>query len=218
MKTTILFDLDGTLIDSTEAILDSFYYACNKCAQIKPTKEDIVRLIGHPLDFMFAHLGAKDVQTCVDTYKERYRLISKEKTILLPKAKEAVELASKFAKLGVVTTKTGRYSKELLEYLGLMHYFGVLIGREDVIHPKPDPEPIRKAMHHLGALAEHTWMVGDTCLDIHAAKNAGIRSIALSCGYRGLHELQECADIVKQDALEAVSFIRRIETFDDKSK
>ena len=218
MKTTILFDLDGTLIDSTEAILDSFYYALRNCNAKLVEKEKILRLIGHPLDFMFAHLGIKNVDRCVKFYKERYRLISKEKTHLLPGAKEAVEIAAQFAALGVVTTKTGLYSKELLEHLGLMHHFGVLIGREDVVHPKPDPEPILKAMHHLDARLEHTWMVGDTCLDMHAAKSAGIGSIAVSCGYASVEELGRCAHIVKRNALDAVTFLQRRESFVDKSK
>ncbi len=184
-RVTILFDLDGTLIDSTEAILDGFYYTFERFGQRLPPKEDILALIGHPLEFMFVHLGAKEnIEKYVQTYKDRYRIISKEKTTLLLRAKEAIAKAAKFANLGVVTTKTGLYSKELMEHFGLMRYFGCLIGREDVVYPKPHPEPIFKAMHRLQAHLEHTWMVGDTCLDVEAANAAGIASIALKCGYQ----------------------------------
>ena len=209
-RATILFDLDGTLIDSTEAILDGFAYAFAKFGKSPPPKERILALVGHPLDFMFAHLGiAQNVASYVDAYKERYRVISKEKTILLPNAREAIAQAASFASLGVVTTKTGLYSRELLEHMGVMHHFGVLIGREDVIHPKPHSEPILKAMHRLLAHKEHTYMIGDTCLDMEAAHAASIEGVAVSCGYQSPKELARCAHHLKNDALEAVLFIKR---------
>ncbi len=210
-RATILFDLDGTLIDSTEAILDSFSYAFAKFGKSAPPKERILALIGHPLDFMFTHLGIEEnVEDYVHAYKERYRIISKEKTKLLPNARKAIKEAASFATLGVVTTKTGLYSRKLLEHMGVMGYFGVLIGREDVIYPKPHPEPILKAMHRLSAHKEHTYMIGDTCLDMEAAHAAGIQGIAVVCGYQSSEELVRCTRHVTEDALEAVRFIKRI--------
>ena len=143
----ILFDLDGTLIDSTEAILESFHYAFDSLTINRPDDKYILAEIGHPLDIMFTSLGVKDdiIWNIVAKYKEKYRLISKEKTFLLPKAEESLIEASKIARLGVVTTKTTKYSVELLEYMNIKDYFEVFIGREDVINPKPHPEPILKA-------------------------------------------------------------------------
>ncbi|WP_281951553.1 HAD family hydrolase [Nitrosophilus kaiyonis] len=211
-KTTILFDLDGTLIDSTEAILESFDYAFKKINLSTPSKEKILSLIGHPLDFMFFHLGIKkDIEKFVKAYKENYRVISKFKTKLLPYAKDSIEYAHSFAKLGVVTTKTGLYSKELLEYFEVSKFFDVVIGREDVINPKPHPEPILKAMHFMNSLKEHTWMIGDTCLDIESANAADIKSIALTCGYGSLNELKRCAIHIKNDSFEAVKFVKKCE-------
>jgi len=204
----ILFDLDGTLIDSTEAILDGFRYAYTKFSLPVPPKERILSLIGHPLDFMFAHLGVEgSVEPFVEAYKERYRVISKNKTTLLPTAKEAIMLAHSFAKLAVVTTKTGLYSRELLDHLGLLEFFEIVIGREDVIHPKPHPEPIIKVLHHLRTPKERAWMVGDTCLDMEAAKRAGIEAVGVSCGYGSKEQLGRCADHVKATPLEAIELI-----------
>ena len=205
----ILFDLDGTLIDSTEAILDGFRYVFGKFNKEYPGDEKVKRLIGLPLDVMFRRLGVSDgVFEWVDAYKKRYREISKEKTILLPNAKEAIKEAKEFARLGIVTTKTGLYSRELLEHFGVMDYFDVLIGREDVENPKPHPEPILKAMHLMGANKEATFMIGDTCLDMVSAKEAGVRGIGVEFEYD--KKLYECADVVKKDVLEAV---REIKTF-----
>ncbi|WP_187647400.1 HAD family hydrolase [Nitrosophilus labii] len=210
-KITILFDLDGTLIDSTEAILESFDFAFKKFGLKTPEKKEILKLIGHPLDFMFLHLGIKEnIKEFVDAYKENYRTVSKEKTVLLPNAKEAIKEASKFAVLGVVTTKTGLYSKELLKHFGVMKFFECLIGREDVIYPKPHPEPILKALHKLNANKDHTWMIGDTCLDIDSAQRAGIKGVAVLSGYGYFKTLQRCSEFIKKDSLEAVNIIKKI--------
>ncbi|WP_457564780.1 HAD family hydrolase [Caminibacter sp.] len=203
----ILFDLDGTLIDSTKAILYGFRKTFENFHKKPPKDEDVKKLIGLPLDIMFKNLGiSENVEEYVKTYKEIYRVISKEMTVLLPNAKEAIIEAKSFARLGIVTTKTGIYSKELLEHFGVMKNFDVLIGREDVKNPKPHPEPIFMAIHKMNAHKEATWMVGDTCLDMVSAKEAGVKAVAVEFEYD--KKLHECAEIIKKDALEAVRFIK----------
>ena len=208
----ILFDLDGTLIDSTEAILESFDVAFKTFDKKTPSNEKIKKLIGLPLDVMFENLGIdkKIVWDYVDAYKKHYREISTQKTKLLPNAKEAVKMASEFARLGIVTTKTARYSKDLMQHFGLMDYFEVLIGRENVDNPKPHPEPILKALHLMNANKEISFMVGDTCLDMVSSKEAGVYGVGVIGDYTSIKELKECANIVKKDALEAVEFIKNV--------
>ena len=205
----ILFDLDGTLIDSTEAILESFAVAFSAFDEAIPDDEAIKAEIGHPLDMMFSKLGVQEtlVWDHVAAYKAHYRKISCAKTELLPQAKEAVELARSVATLGVVTTKTAKYSVELLEHMGLMSYFSVLIGREDVEHPKPDPEPIYKALAELPSDTGQVWMLGDTCMDMQAAKSANVDAIGLTCGYGTQESLSACTDKIYVNAYEAVKFI-----------
>ncbi len=205
----ILFDLDGTLIDSTEAILESFNVAFESFGVDVPSDEMIKSLIGYPLDKMFTLMGidASDIEKYVRAYKEHYRKISSQKTVLLPHAKEAVELASKIAHLGVVTTKTSQYSRELLEHLGLMKYFDLLIGREDVVNPKPDPEPIKKALAKLPKVTHGIWMIGDTCMDMDAAYAANIDSIAVLCGYADKQTLEKCSSLILENAFEAIQKI-----------
>jgi len=208
----ILFDLDGTLIDSTEAILESFDYSFKSFEQKTPDEKEIKKLIGLPLDVMFSELGAQKekIWDYVNTYKSHYRKISTQKTKLLPFAKEAIEYANSFAKLGIVTTKTALYSKELMEHFGLMKYFNVLIGREDVENPKPHPEPILKALHLMNANKENTWMIGDTCFDMISAKEAGANYIGVKGDYTPEKELKKCAGIIKENSFEAVKYINSI--------
>lgn len=209
MNRIILFDLDGTLIDSTEAILESFSIAFETFGMKSPDAALIKAEVGHPLDDMMRSLGVAEAQVWdyVDAYKRHYQTVSCQKTILLPHAADAVQLAAEHAALGVVTTKTGKFSRELLEHLGLMHYFEVLIGREDVENPKPHPEPVLKALSQMQTDWNTCWMIGDTCMDMLSAKAANISAIGVSCGY-GAHEvLLGCAEHLYPNALEAVRSI-----------
>lgn len=209
----ILFDLDGTLIDSTEAILESFHNAFNFHSYPYPTDDEIKGLIGHPLDIMFVELGVpeEEVWDFVATYKKHYRIIALEKTELLDFAKEAIEKASKIAKLGIVTTKTGLYSQELMQHFGLMHHFEVLIGREHVDNPKPHEEPILKALQQLNIdkNVADIWMIGDTEMDLLSAKNASVNAIGVASGYDTKENLEKYSKIVLTDALAAVDFLSK---------
>jgi len=212
VKPVILFDLDGTLIDSTEAILESFHHALAAHGEIAVSDNTrITEQIGHPLEVMFSAVGVneKSVQAHIATYKLYYREIACQKTILLPEAREAVEEAASFARLGIVTTKTGLYSRELMEHFGLMHYFEVLIGREHVENPKPHPEPIFRALEQMQMAPQRAWMIGDTRLDIEASNRAGIGSVAVLSGYDNAEQLLTLTDIIKSNALEAVRYIAK---------
>jgi len=211
MKPVILFDLDGTVIDSTEAILDGFRVAFEKFGGNVPPDELIKNEIGYTLEDMFLTLGVvpSKVDEHVWAYKMHYRLISCEKTVLLKGAREAILEASKFATLGVVTTKTGEYSTVLLEHMGLMEYFSVLIGREHVENPKPHKEPILKALAKLEHDRNTTWMIGDTCMDIESAKNAGVHSVAVTSGYATHSMLQNCASFICENIVEAIEHIKK---------
>ena len=207
----ILFDLDGTLIDSTEAILECFHKAFDFYNYPHPSDEAIKALIGHPLDVMFARLGVEEdkVWDFVTVYKENYREISTQKTSLLPHAREAVELAAEFAQLGIVTTKTGKYSQVLMEHFGLMDYFKILIGREHVKYPKPHAEPILKALEVFDNVdKKNTWMIGDTELDLIAADAAGVEGIGVLSGYGTKKELMKFTNVVFRDAYEAIKWLK----------
>jgi len=206
----ILFDLDGTLIDSTEAILESFHNSFNVHNYPRPSDDEIKALIGHPLDVMYSRLGvpANDVWDFVTTYKEYYRVISTQKTQLLEGSKEAVKNASNFATLGIVTTKTGLYSKVLMKHFDLMRYFEVLIGREHVEKPKPDAEPIMRALEVLDTQGKEIWMIGDTKMDLISASNAGVNSIGVLTGYDSKETLENYTNVIFSDALEAVEYLK----------
>jgi phosphoglycolate phosphatase len=209
----ILFDLDGTLIDSTDAIVSTFYHTFEKMNfEFNGNDEDIKSLIGHPLEIMYQDLGVDQevVWDFVAAYKERYSTISKKQTELLKDTKEALELAKTFARLSVVTTKTGHLTIPLLEHLDIMQYFEFITGRENVEHPKPHPEPILKTLDLMKIeKTSNVWMIGDTHLDLLSASSAGVNSVGVLCGYGEEEELKEFTSFISDNSLEAVKLIHQ---------
>lgn len=209
-KKVILFDLDGTLLDSFEGIYEGFVRACE--GDFKPTREQIFPLVGLPLLDMFSHLGysKEEAPHRVTRYKNYYRRICLEKTALMPGALEAVVMAKGFAHLGVVTTKTGTFSKQiLLQSLNILKYFQIVIGSEDVTHPKPHAEPILKALDSMPITPkDKVYMIGDTIYDLKAAKNAGVNGVWVKNGFgKGLEGYGEYEF---DNVLEAVEYIRHL--------
>lgn len=211
----ILFDLDGTLIDSTDAILSTFNHSFQELNfNFKGNDEDIKSLIGYPLDIMYARLGVEEskVWDFVDAYKNRYRIISKEQTTLLENAYEAVELASKIARVSVVTTKTRAYTMPLLEHFNIAQFFEIVTGRENVQNPKPHPEPILTTLEKMNydKKLHDVWMIGDTKLDLIAANDANINSIGLLCGYGEEEELRKYTNFIETTALDAIKYLKSL--------
>lgn len=212
MKTIILFDMDGTLIDSTDAIYESFCSVFTKHKMPLLSKAEVAKYIGYTLSDMFAFFGVSNekIEQCCSDYKEHYTKIHNLKTKMLPNAIEAIKIAHSFATLGVVTTKTSNSSRNLLEHFGVAQYFQTIIGREDVINPKPHSEPILKALSCLNETpSKNAFMIGDTILDLISAKSAGITGIGILCGYGAKEDLMQFSDYIFSDTLEAINFIKR---------
>ena len=160
---------------------------------------------------MYKKLGIKDnlIDKFVLEYKKRYKTISKNQTSLLPNALKSIKLANTFARVSIVTTKTRQATIPLLKHLKIDQYFEYIIGREDVINPKPHSEPILKVLDLMNIKdKKNIWMIGDTILDIKSANSSKINSIGLLCGYGKKEELEKLTPYIAKDSLEAIKMIK----------
>lgn len=214
------------MINSTDAICESFQDSFLKHLDFIPERDQIAPLIGYTLEdivekillFYEKPYNTAMIDSIVEGYKQYYQHICNPKTTLLPHALEAITLAKQFARLGIVTTKTRVGSLRILTHLKIQHFFECIIGRESVTHPKPDAEPIFKALEEMKIPIEARMeykiaMIGDTPLDIMAAKNANVMGIGVTSGYSSKDMLLKYTDKITNNALEATLLFKKIFTF-----
>ena len=211
MNKIILFDVDGTLVDSKDAIYTSFSNVFKDNSLPIPSKNEVISFIGHPLNEMFKIFGvdSNDIDRFCMEYKNYYLKIQNNLIKILPNAIASLKLAKSFAILGIVTTKSSRSTKELLSNFGVLNLFNVIIGREDVNHPKPNAEPILKALNSIeNSKHMNAFMIGDTVLDLQAALKSNINAIGVLSGYGNASLLRKYSEYIFTDTLEAVEFIK----------
>lgn len=191
MWQAVAFDLDGTLIDSTDAIVESFLHTFRTIGEPPPPAQAIVESIGHVLEDQFALLTRHDPTECARIYREHYGAVCCEKTTLMPGGHEALEsLADAGFKLGFVTSKRRRYAEQILDHLEVLHYFSVRIGPDDVARPKPHPDALHLALQQFGVAAPSMLLIGDTEFDVLAARAAGVACYCVTTGYATAQELE----------------------------
>ncbi|MDJ0380041.1 HAD family hydrolase [Streptomyces sp. G-G2] len=192
-----VFDLDGTLVDSPRAIVDTFQAAFDALGTERPAAADIRATIGLPLERAFALLLGVETHESVVT--EAVRLYRKFfDTIVLPQAPALVfpgvaeglaALRDGGMRLAVATSKFHAPADALLTAAGLIEYFALVIGADEVSRPKPDPESGRVVLDRLGFRAADAVVVGDTTHDLLMARAAGMRSVAVTYGVHSAAEL-----------------------------
>ncbi|PAV27765.1 pyrophosphatase PpaX [Virgibacillus profundi] len=188
---TILFDLDGTLINTNELIIASFNHTF-KHYNLTYTMEEIIEFNGPPLIETFQKIDSNQAEMMIKTYREHNLSNHDDYVKLFPNVTETIKkLKDNNIQLGVVTTKMTKAVQMGLTLTGLDEFFETVIKYEDVVHTKPHPEPVIKAMNELNATAETTLMVGDNSHDIEAGQNAGVQTAGVAWAQRGKEFLLE---------------------------
>ena len=179
---TVIFDFDGTVMDTNNVILNSWQHTFRTLENREEKPETIIKTFGEPLELTMKNFFPDvPVEESIAIYRSYHydnfgKLIS-----VFPGMKELIqELKDKNYKLGLVTSRLRKTTMQGLEAYGLLPYFEVIVTADDTTKHKPDPEPLNIALEKLGAAPEHSVMVGDTMFDILCARNAGVKSVLVS--------------------------------------
>lgn len=184
-RVAILFDLDGTLIDSIGLIVSAMEYAFADRAR-RPPVDQWTAAIGTPLDGMLRTWAEDeaDVVQLRDRYREFQHSRHDAMTTAYPGVVETVRaLSAAGHPLAVVTSKMEAGARRSLKFIGVEECFGAVIGIDATVKHKPEPEPVWLALERLGGVArERSLFVGDSTHDMHAGRAAGVITAAATWG------------------------------------
>ena len=188
MKKLILYDLDGTLADTKTDIINGVRYALEKLEGPLITDEEIKDCVGTGLHELIRKVFRTNDEKLMDRgaklYREHYKKHMLDHTVLYPGAVEFLE-HFKDRQQGVITNKPNPFSRQILEALKVADYFVAILAGDNGLPFKPDPAAICHLMETVGASREETLFVGDSLIDIQAARNAGIEVVTLTHGFTG---------------------------------
>jgi phosphoglycolate phosphatase len=194
--TTVLCDLDGTLIDSRRDIALAFQYALRRIVEgTLPDETAIAQHIGKPLAQMAWELGYSlspaQLTIFLDAYRSRYAAFCAHHTRPYPGVTATLHALSSLT-FGVVTTKAQEQAEMVLRQLQLTSFFQHIQGWVPGLQLKPAPDAIFAALAALRCAPQQALMVGDTAADMLAGKAAGLKTCAVTYGFGGLAELRYC--------------------------
>jgi HAD superfamily hydrolase (TIGR01509 family) len=194
--TTVLCDLDGTLIDSRRDIALAFQYALGHVVGgALPEEAAIARHIGKALEHMARELGyhfsPSQLIAFLDTYRHHYAASGTPHTRPYPGVTTTLHALSSLT-FGVVTTKAQEQAETVLRQLQLSAFFRHVQGWVPGLQLKPAPDTVVAALTALHCTPQQALMVGDTPADILAGKAAGLKTCAVTYGFGALQDLQRC--------------------------
>jgi pyrophosphatase PpaX len=198
----VLFDLDGTLVDTIELILCSFRHATEQVLGEALPDEVVLADVGVPLATQMRSFSEEHTDELLRVYREHNAVHHDDLIREYPGVEDVLrELRARGYKLGVVTSKLNHMACRGLDCFDLKPFVDVVIGADDVEIHKPDPHPLLVAAERLGSAPERCVYVGDAPPDIQAAKGAGMVSIAALWGAAHSDErlLDENPDVALSD-------------------
>lgn len=210
MIKTVIFDLDGTLLNTLLDLKESTNYALRQFGYPERTLEEIRYFVGNGVRKLIERAvpeSCENVEECLDVFKKHYEKNMYNNTVSYNYIETMLKtLKSEGIKLGVVSNKFDLAVKELCKkyYDGLVD---IAIGQGGDVLPKPSPFGVYKAMKELGADKASTIYVGDSEVDVQTAQNANIPCIGVTWGFRGRAYL-DGADYIIDDPCEIINIVR----------
>ena len=192
----IIFDLDGTLIDSSDDIawaanMTLVYMGYNEM-DLDAIKEGIGWGVKTLLQKLMPQEGTERIDEARVKFLEYYWDHLTVNTILYPGVRETIDYFKDHdKKMAIVTNKPIKFTEKILNELALKDFFLMVLGGDSLMNRKPDPEPVEKVISTLGVTKGKTVFVGDSKIDGETGKRAGIFTIGVEYGFRGRKELEE---------------------------
>ena len=187
MRPVLIFDLDGTLVDSKKDLTASVNYVRQQFNLPVLTEEEIGRFIGNGALTLIRRALADqatetNVQAGLQMFLSYYRSHMLDSTRLYPGVAETLERLADF-ELAVLTNKPVHFSCAMLDGLGIYKHFAVVYGGNSFDHKKPDPVGVYQILSDTKGDRGRTWMVGDSAVDVMTGRNASIRTCGVTYGY-----------------------------------
>ena len=193
----IVFDLDGTLVDSYEPIAESLNHARAQLGQPPLALEIIRASVGGGLESLIARLvGPQDVEAGVRSFRERYAEVH-HRTRILPGVRPTLRrLAERGLRMTVASNKPARFGEAIVRRLGLWPYLVDVEGPDRAGATKPDPILIRRCLRAMELEPRHALYAGDMVLDVESATRAGLPVVLVAGGSSPAHDLRATGEIV----------------------
>lgn len=202
----VIFDVDGTLVDSSDVIVQSFNHALDQMSTPRAEDAWIRSQIGVPLDDIFATYEPgytdEDIQRAIDFYRAHYFEHSIDASQILPGAEALLDALYDSHSLSIATNKPAPPAQHVLDGLGLSPRLHAIYGVEAGEPMKPDPFVLHKNLKHFDIAPEETLFIGDTTYDVHAGTAAGITTIGVTTGTHSREVLEEAGAHQVVDSLE----------------
>jgi pyrophosphatase PpaX len=180
---TVLFDLDGTVVDSGGIILASMRHATQEVLGRDYSDEELMQAVGGPgLEAQMSALAPDHVEQLVDVYRAHNEPLHDELEACAGMEDVLVRLREEGRRLGVVTAKRRSTVELAFAQVPLGHLFEAIVGGDETERHKPDPAPLLLGAERLGADPAATAYVGDSPFDVRAAKAAGMFAVAVTWG------------------------------------
>ena len=208
----IIYDLDGVLVDSSDAICLSFNAALEDAGEAPCSDEEIRGMIGVPLDEMYRRVLPRErwglVEGCFKRYREVFMDVSLEHARILHGVEATLShFEEESLQQCLATNKSTPEAEKILDHLGIDAYFDLIVGYDDVSSPKPSPEMILLTLDAMGAEPEEAILVEDSPTGLAAGKDAGVFTVAVTTGF---HDAGVLADSKPDYIIDEIKGLREI--------
>jgi pyrophosphatase PpaX len=207
-----LFDLDGTVIDTLELIIQTFQNTASIFRSCSLSRDNILKTIGLPLieqlRILLHSMDDKESEEVIETHRNFQKKIFRDYIQLYPGVQDLFNVLHKHnKKLGIVTSRDKESTLSFLTHLNINREFSVIITKNDTTAHKPNPQPVLTGIQKLNSDCKETVFIGDSVFDIEAGKAAKVSTGFVSWGTTRVEELTSTPDYTFSSPIEILTLL-----------